>query len=458
MMHQNFVHSRTLQSKNLFSKYLKQAAMLPISLAAFCSYGSCGDDLNNQTIEGVASSSVIRDSAVQADKSVDFQNAINTINLASDLLVRGIEQFLGMKKLTASASDSIDPSERVEPDNLYQEKLKSFDEIIHTPISGIHVFSGGIAKNTSLDILPASNIGAATTDIASNPQLREIGPIELIKIEPSRQKSVLIQIGARDEFQGIIELGKTGKVQLTSTNECSKFIMLDIIGTGLTTIEEIQTQLNQLFQYTERRDHITLPFQIGTAADDIINIRFNSITALDLNLSRTNISDKDSAAATADKIDNAIIEVANMVAKFGGTKEQLNCAKQIYELQHQFSEPSDASSTKHFSIKLLNLAIEQFDAMQCSAEQADSDDVGPSQRAMFNEEFQARLGNVARISSKIPYAQISTADVPVDFASTENLNLAGTDISIKTSAEIALGIINAARTIVSDMIARLKGE
>ena len=154
----------------------------------------------------------------------------------------------------------------------------------------------------------------------------------------------------------------------------------------------------------------------------------------------------------------ASIEVANMIAKIGGTQEQLNCAKQVYELQCQFSETSDASSTTHFSIGLLNLAIEQLDAMQYRAAQSNGDDVGPSQRAMLNEEFQARLGNVNRISSKIPYAEIATAYVPVDFASIESLNLTGTDISMRTSAEMAFSNINDALTKVNDMIVKLKGE
>jgi hypothetical protein len=50
-----------------------------------------------------------------------------------------------------------------------------------------------------------------------------------------------------------------------------------------------------------------------------------------LNLSGTVISEKASAASAADDIDRALIEVSNMVAKLGGTKAQLNCAKQAYE-------------------------------------------------------------------------------------------------------------------------------
>ena len=88
----------------------------------------------------------------------------------------------------------------------------------------------------------------------------------------------------------------------------------------------------------ESGNQVTINFQVGTSADDIIDIQFKPATVLALNLSGTDISDKDSIVATAYAIDSALIEVAHMIAKLGGTKEQLTCAKNAYDLQHRFSD------------------------------------------------------------------------------------------------------------------------
>jgi hypothetical protein len=59
MMYQNFLHARTLQPKNPFSKYVRQAAMLSVSLTSFCSYGICGGDPNITDIDLNTRNSII---------------------------------------------------------------------------------------------------------------------------------------------------------------------------------------------------------------------------------------------------------------------------------------------------------------------------------------------------------------------------------------------------------------
>ena len=278
--------------------------MLTVSLAAFCSYGSCGDTLvqamddatlgpllhpsNSAHVKTDEIADFQKEASILADfyqkKSViaesfdmstdedpileNFRDAFNITSSAAGLLSLDIKQLQSMKGLAASAGDSEDSSEGTKLNNLYQARLCCIDEVAYASVNGINVFSGGMESNTYLDTPPAS-IGEATTDIASNSQLSEIGPIELVKVVRGEVNFGIIKIIANDIFSGTIELGKTGSLRLTSHDDYSNFIMLDIIGTGLTTIEEIQTQLNQLFQYTERRDHITLRFKVGTASDDI---------------------------------------------------------------------------------------------------------------------------------------------------------------------------------------------
>ena len=65
----------------------------------------------------------------------------------------------------------------------------------------------------------------------------------------------------------------------------------------------------------------------------MIDIQFNPATVSSLNLNGTVISERATARTAAEAIDKALIEVSNMIAKLDGTKSQLNCAKQVYELQ-----------------------------------------------------------------------------------------------------------------------------
>ena len=82
----------------------------------------------------------------------------------------------------------------------------------------------------------------------------------------------------------------------------------------------------------ETGNQVTMNFQVGDVSTNIIDIDFNPATVLALNLTGTVISEKSSAATTADTIDRALIEVSNMIAKLGGTKAQLNFTGQSLAL------------------------------------------------------------------------------------------------------------------------------
>ncbi len=572
--------------------------MLSVSLAAFCSYGSCGDEDAEQRIDGAMSNplhhasasshigddiftnfqdeasilSDFYDKITEIAKCLDmsrnedpvlesFRHAFNITGLAAGVLELDIEQLQNMKGLAVRArGDTASPSQRVMLDNLYQTSVSCIDTVANTTIGDIPLFTGGSGDSCRLGTLDASGTGFGTDNISADFEFHGFiaGGVDSANVYTSGGNSGLVTLVVGGQsFQGTMPMGTVGSVQLTSITDCANSIAFDITGTGLTTTEGVQKELNTLSQLdigspismrsasadlsavitnietkattlpriyglsygydpiaslvtyklsnglnvwetaydansvpaarivpfdngltitiaadsdetkplpgveiinVESGNQVTLPFKVGTAEDDVIDIQFKPATALDLNLSRTNILDRNSATASADAIDTAIIDVVYMIIKLAGTQGQLNCAKQVYELQRQFSEMSDESNTTPFSIELLNLSIKQLDAMQHRAAQSNGDDVGPLQRAMLNDEFQARLGNIDRISSKIPYAEIATAGVPMDFASIISLNLTGTNVLIKTSAEMAFASIDAARAKLSDMIAQLKGE
>lgn len=92
-------------------------------------------------------------------------------------------------------------------------------------------------------------------------------------------------------------------------------------------------------------NQVTMNFQVGDVSTNVIDIDFNPATVLALKLKGTVISEKPSAAATADALDKAVIEVSNMIAKLGGTKAQLNFTGQSLALQIQNEHNAKATFT-----------------------------------------------------------------------------------------------------------------
>ncbi len=92
-------------------------------------------------------------------------------------------------------------------------------------------------------------------------------------------------------------------------------------------------------------NQVTMNFQVGDVSTNVIDIDFKPATVLALKLTGTVISEKSSAATTADALDKAIIEVSNMIAKLGGTKAQLNLTGQSLALQIQNEHNAKATFT-----------------------------------------------------------------------------------------------------------------
>ncbi|MES2608550.1 MAG: flagellin [Pseudomonadota bacterium] len=95
----------------------------------------------------------------------------------------------------------------------------------------------------------------------------------------------------------------------------------------------------------EAGNQVTMTFQVGDVSTNVIDIQFKPATVLSLNLTGTVISEKSTAATTADSIDKALIEVSNMIAKLGGTKAQLNFTGQSLALQIQNEQYAKATFT-----------------------------------------------------------------------------------------------------------------
>ena len=130
-------------------------------------------------------------------------------------------------------------------------------------------------------------------------------------------------------------------------NQNSRTIVFDnglTVTTAVNTDETNPTTGIEVFN-VEVGNQFTLTFQVGDLSSQVVDIVFNSATKNSLGLDGTNITAKDKSVVASNAIDNALIEISNMIAQLGGTKSQLNFTYQSLELQIQNEEYAKATFT-----------------------------------------------------------------------------------------------------------------
>lgn len=99
--------------------------------------------------------------------------------------------------------------------------------------------------------LRAIDTGATTPNISAKFILHGfvVGGVNSVNVDVFDENLKLVTLIVEGQnFQGAMSLGTTGRVKLTSDTDYTNSITLNIIGTGFTTTDEIQRELNTLFQ------------------------------------------------------------------------------------------------------------------------------------------------------------------------------------------------------------------
>ena len=301
MTYQNFVHARATQPKEHIKKYIKQAAMLSISLAAFCSYGSCGDGPEDVDIYSPIHRAPIHRVGIpdntsiisEADVEIPYKDSMRSkieaalrvltnpavlnaqfgsnikqgfylVNLAIQSLNKERDHLDSMEHLLESAdSTNASASMRAMLDAEYQAHLSAIDNHAYISWNGVPLFTGGSGDNTRLGTKTAALTGATTTNINAGLELTGfiVGSVDSVNVDTSGLVNIVV---GGQHFQGTFPLGTIGKVRLTSATDVANKITLDVTGTGFTTTDKIQEELEKLFQLD-----IASPISIRSSSTDL---------------------------------------------------------------------------------------------------------------------------------------------------------------------------------------------
>ncbi len=355
MMYQNFVHARTLQPKNPFCKYLKQAAMLSISLAAFCSYGSCSDaaeDADNTLIRRVSSRDSLK-SASEADieisrkdimiskieKALRMQNTslnpqfrqnikqgLYLINLGISVPNQELAHLASMEDIVKSASSTDDKASlHAIRDAAYQAHLWVIDNQANISWNGIPLFVGDLTKERSTRL--------------SNSTIPDLGTSTDLSRDVAK-----IQAGAAT-LPGIYGLSynynpDTVNVEYTLSKDGldiakKKYPANSVVGprpivfdNGLTIItadntDETNPLLGVEFIKVSPKDPVVMDVHVGERITDKITLVFPETDTLSLNLSGTNLLDSKSRTFAKPKIDAAREQLNSILASLDDQKSQL---------------------------------------------------------------------------------------------------------------------------------------
>lgn len=450
MTSKNFAHARAIQSKKHIKKYIKQAAMLSVSLTAFCSVGNCtwwksccgsnGDVIEHNTLQPETRQIIHKETigielvdspAIQNFVLLNIHDMINTVNSGIDILNLQIKVLDSMEVFATKANaDTAEPSHRALFSEIYQAWLNNIDILIdrlyQIKSNNMALLDYDSSTNTRLGDRDAINTGSVTTNISKDLSLTGFisGGIESASVDTSGGDSGLVNVIVGGQpFGGTIPLGVAGKIQLTSITDHANTITLDITGTGLDSTYKIQKELNTLFQLD-----IGSPVSMRSASSDLSD----SITSIQI------------SAATTPGIygfSSGYDSIADTITY------KISNGAQVWKKTYAAFSASDAQLNK-------NIRTVTFNNGFTVTTSANNDEQHP---AAGMEIINVEAGKHAPLSFQVGDASSNMIDIQFNLATVSSLTLNGTVISEKATAKTAADAIDKALIEVSNMIAKLGG-
>jgi flagellin len=363
----------------------------------------------------------------QTQAASNVTQACALISLAAGSL-QSMSQILQTMKARATQanSDTIGSSQRAMLDEEYQALLKQVDTTAKITWNGISLFAGGSGENTRLGDLEASGVGTATADISSVIALNGFvaGPVQSVSVNSSGENSGLVNviIGGQS-FQGTIPFDEIGEIQLTSATDRSNTVTLNIAGGGIGSTEDIQNQLNKLFQ-----------LDIGNPV---------SMRSKSTNLDSTIVNIETGAATTP-----GIYGVSyGYDSKANTITYKVSNGTQVWEKTYNAFAHSDADLGK-------NSRNVVFDNGLTITTVANSDETKPTSGVEF---INVGAGNQVNMTFQVGDLATNTIGIQFESATVLSLKLNGTNISDKNAATSAENALDSALIQISNMIAKLGG-